>query len=151
MYVLKNLFLKNHCIRNANIYINAFMDSEYFCYSWANAMTPREIVFHRKMSKFFSRAQVLQFVIPIIKNPLIVQILFFFFKLTLAQYWTPKGVQISAQNHIGNIVKNLLFKYQYICIITNNHPQLAYTTCIRYILYLLMLFYSTKTGTPPKF
>lgn len=24
------------------------MDSEYFCYSWANAMTPREIVFHRK-------------------------------------------------------------------------------------------------------
>lgn len=48
MYVLKNLFLKNHCIRNANIYINAFMDSEYFCYSWANAMTPREIVFHRK-------------------------------------------------------------------------------------------------------
>lgn len=24
------------------------MDSEYFCYSWASAMTPREIVFHRK-------------------------------------------------------------------------------------------------------
>lgn len=150
MYVLKNLFLKNHCIRNANIYINAFMDSEYFCCydSKRDCFSPKYI---GRMSKFFSRAQVLQFVITIIKNPLIVQILFFFFKLTLAQYWTPKGVQISAQNHIGNIVKNLLFKYQYICIITNNHPQLAYTTCIRYILYLLMLFYSTKTGTPPKF
>lgn len=72
------------------------MDSEYFCYSWANAMTPREIVFHRKNVEILLKSTSVTICNTNNQEPFDSLDSIFFFKLTLAQYWTPKGVQISA-------------------------------------------------------
>lgn len=72
------------------------MDSEYFCYSWANAMTPREIVFHRKNVEILLKSTSVTICNTNNQEPFDSLDSIFFLKLTLAQYWTPKGVQISA-------------------------------------------------------
>lgn len=72
------------------------MDSEYFCYSWANSMTPREIVFHRKNVEILLKSTSVTICNTNNQEPFDSLDSIFFLKLTLAQYWTPKGVQISA-------------------------------------------------------